>query len=490
MNAPMPSASTSERMPRAPGRRPAVLVVDPDRVSRRSVERALARAACDVETAERADAALEIVQYGAIDVVVSDTVLDDAVGRVFLDRVRALCGPRAPAFVFLCSSGDPAARAAHLRCGAADVIAKPFHPDELCARVEAVLARRVPPDVAGAGLRGHASDVHLTDVLGMLELGRYTGVLHVAAGSTVARVALLHGRIAEASFGTLTGAAAIHVLIERATVSTFRFERQEVQGAHSLSITELLLQSAVLEDTTRDGAPAAAPEPGAEATAADRLARMGVHRTPIELRRPRRVTSPDPRRPARRDVAKRVMGALHDPMLLGDVDLAGAEAVAQRAPAERFLRVELWASLDEGVAALVELMPTAAHHVMVTALRGDARELHLTWDLGGCGLVLRLVDVERPGAARDPRNVPDAVVVAPPAGDVLALHPARLAELGALAGSPHAVTVAALGGRGLTQTVAALFPGQDAALIGGGPAALTGDLRASLVRLVARWSQP
>ncbi len=137
-----------------------VLVVDDEPWVGKLVAAALADEGFEVETAAGGNAALAAFERLHPDLVLLDIMMPDLDGLTVLRRLRAI----SPVPVILLTArGMPGEIAGGLDQGADDYIAKPFHPDEVAARVRAVL-RRTPV--------GPARVVRVADI--EIDLGRRT----------------------------------------------------------------------------------------------------------------------------------------------------------------------------------------------------------------------------------------------------------------------------------------------------------------------------
>ncbi|MBC7315858.1 MAG: response regulator, partial [Chloroflexi bacterium] len=94
----------------------------------------------DVLTAPSGAQALQALVEAPPDLIVSDILMAEMDGFAFQRRVQALTGVSIP-FIFLTAKTDLADRLAGLKGGADDYITKPFDPEELVMRIEAVLRR-------------------------------------------------------------------------------------------------------------------------------------------------------------------------------------------------------------------------------------------------------------------------------------------------------------------------------------------------------------
>jgi diguanylate cyclase (GGDEF)-like protein len=114
-----------------------ILLID-DSQSHRAEIRAALEASGLFESVVEADdglRGLKLLLEGALDVVVCDLEMPGLDGEKLLRVKAANSGAANVPFIFLTASTDLARRARLLEQGACDVIAKPFHPADLIARV-------------------------------------------------------------------------------------------------------------------------------------------------------------------------------------------------------------------------------------------------------------------------------------------------------------------------------------------------------------------
>jgi DNA-binding response OmpR family regulator len=120
--------------------RGSVLVVDDEPTIREVVSRYLERAGYETREAADGPTALEAVAERAPDLIVLDLMLPGIDGLEVMRRVRERT-ERSGAIILLTAKGEENDRIVGLRLGADDYVVKPFSPDELVARVDAVLRR-------------------------------------------------------------------------------------------------------------------------------------------------------------------------------------------------------------------------------------------------------------------------------------------------------------------------------------------------------------
>jgi len=127
---------------------PLVLVADDEPRITKLVAIALSEEGFRVVTANGGKDAIAKAEEMRPDIVLLDLVMPDLDG---IEVMRELRERRPVPVILLTARGSTADRAKGLDLGADDYVAKPFHPDELAARVRAVL-RRSTGAVPGGGI--------------------------------------------------------------------------------------------------------------------------------------------------------------------------------------------------------------------------------------------------------------------------------------------------------------------------------------------------
>ena len=133
---------------------PLVLVADDEPRITKLVSIALGEEGFRVVTANSGEEALQKAEEVRPDIVLLDIVMPDLDG---IEVMRQLREWRPVPVILLTAKGSTADKAKGLDLGADDYIAKPFHPDELAARVRAVLRRSsgAQPGAGDRRLRRH-----------------------------------------------------------------------------------------------------------------------------------------------------------------------------------------------------------------------------------------------------------------------------------------------------------------------------------------------
>jgi DNA-binding response OmpR family regulator len=129
---------------------PKVLVVEDDRLTRTMVCTNRRHAGFDVVDVDRCSTAMECLQGAAFDAVVLDYMLPGPDGLTLLKHMRTQ-GVGTPVLM-LTARDEMALKVRALGLGADDYLTKPFHVDELVARVHALVRRaRAPIEVPARG---------------------------------------------------------------------------------------------------------------------------------------------------------------------------------------------------------------------------------------------------------------------------------------------------------------------------------------------------
>jgi two-component system response regulator MprA len=129
--------SEAEKVP-PPAR---VLVVDDDPRMLSMMRRVLEVDGYTVAVADEGDAALDILRRDPVDLLILDVMMPGSNG---FDVCRTVRRESALPILMLTARDEAIDKVTGLDCGADDYVVKPFNPDELMARVRALL-RRVQP---------------------------------------------------------------------------------------------------------------------------------------------------------------------------------------------------------------------------------------------------------------------------------------------------------------------------------------------------------
>src|SRR5438477_3102790 len=120
---------------------PRVLVVEDDPDIAQLVTRYLTKAGYTIQHVVSGDEALRTIASTAPDLLVLDLMLPHVDGLEVCKRVRSDEATAALPIIMLTARGDESERIVGLEIGADDYLSKPFSPNELVARVRALLRR-------------------------------------------------------------------------------------------------------------------------------------------------------------------------------------------------------------------------------------------------------------------------------------------------------------------------------------------------------------
>lgn len=130
--------------------KPHILLVDDEIAIIENLAPFLERSGFDVTTAADGEEALKLMEHAKPTLLVLDVLMPKLDGREVLRRLRK--GGHQVPVILLTQVGEAAERAMALEEGADDYLNKPFNPQELVARIRAVLRRAHPgqPSLAAA----------------------------------------------------------------------------------------------------------------------------------------------------------------------------------------------------------------------------------------------------------------------------------------------------------------------------------------------------
>jgi two-component system phosphate regulon response regulator OmpR len=131
-----------------------LLVIDDDDRIRGLIKEYLVRAGFRVSAARDAASARRLLEQMSFDLLVLDVMMPGEDGFTFARWLRGRPGEsgRTPVLI-LTARGLPDDRIAGLALGADDYLGKPFEPQELVLRIEAILRRAAPRAVAGGRIQ-------------------------------------------------------------------------------------------------------------------------------------------------------------------------------------------------------------------------------------------------------------------------------------------------------------------------------------------------
>ncbi len=145
-----------KRRARSYNRGVALLLIDDDRDLTALLRDYLAQKGFESETANDGVSGLRLATAKRFELILLDVMMPGMDGFAVLDELRRVNGTPV---LMLTARGEPDDRIQGLRAGADDYLPKPFHPDELVARIQAVLRR-----ATGVTARGKAAAIEFCGV--------------------------------------------------------------------------------------------------------------------------------------------------------------------------------------------------------------------------------------------------------------------------------------------------------------------------------------
>lgn len=120
-----------------------ILIVDDDPIMREAMNETLSAAGYETVQCADGESAERVLEAGDIDLVISDIRMPGIDGLELLKRTKA--GEEAPPFIVISGHATVPEAVEAMKCGAYDLLVKPFSYRELTSLVEAALTREVVP---------------------------------------------------------------------------------------------------------------------------------------------------------------------------------------------------------------------------------------------------------------------------------------------------------------------------------------------------------
>lgn len=188
-----------------------ILTVDDSRVCLKMVDRILTRAGHGVVTTQNPSEVSELIKAYSFDMVLIDIVMPQKDGWQLLAELRAMPQMHRLPIIMLSGIADAATRTRGIRAGADDFIVKPFDPEELEARVDALLARYRHPL---GQLSGVFDSTSLSQLLINVGESEASGTLHILTDRMAGQVLIHRGVLVDARFGERQGLAAMETILD------------------------------------------------------------------------------------------------------------------------------------------------------------------------------------------------------------------------------------------------------------------------------------
>ncbi len=166
------------------------------------------------------DEAWAMLKKNLPDLIISDVMMPGKNGFEVLKLARADAQTRSIPFIFLTARATVDDKIRGLEMGADDYLTKPFHIQELVARVKMVLVRveanaRVSKTTnESGGIFGNLEQMPLPDLLQVMEMGWRTGVITLDGDSDSGKLYIDNGKIVNASYRNLKGELAVYRMLK------------------------------------------------------------------------------------------------------------------------------------------------------------------------------------------------------------------------------------------------------------------------------------
>jgi DNA-binding response OmpR family regulator len=238
-----------------------VLLVDDSASVRAEMAAALRERGLNVTTAENGLMAISAALKSEPDLLLTDVEMPEMDGWTLLRMARGRKKLAHVPVVFLTALSDDMSRLQGYRMGVDDYLPKGLSPDEIVARLQGVVARRMSLNGAeNRGLRGDLQHVRLGSVLSFLEAEKKTGDLRLENGEDSAVLRLVQGVLRDVK-NLGYAASAIDRVFDLLDWTTGQFEFFTLApeqigdlGLEPLSVTYLLMEHARREDEANEQA--------------------------------------------------------------------------------------------------------------------------------------------------------------------------------------------------------------------------------------------
>jgi len=238
-----------------------VLLVDDSASVRAEMAAALRERGLNVTTAENGLMAISAALKSEPDLLLTDVEMPEMDGWTLLRMARGRKKLAHVPVVFLTALSDDMSRLQGYRMEVDDYLPKGLSPDEIVARLQGVVARRMSLNGAeNRGLRGDLQHVRLGSVLSFLEAEKKTGDLRLENGEDSAVLRLVQGVLRDVK-NLGYAASAIDRVFDLLDWTTGQFEFFTLApeqigdlGLEPLSVTYLLMEHARREDEANEQA--------------------------------------------------------------------------------------------------------------------------------------------------------------------------------------------------------------------------------------------
>lgn len=184
-----------------------ILIVDEDSNYISALRKELSQAGYDVVYWDDGKKALELTENLKPDLIISEVDLPQINGHMFFNEVKSIPELKKVPFIFISSQKRVNDRIQSMEIGVDDFIMKPFHVEEVIARIENLLheydSLKESKDNNGKGFSGSLSEMNLIDLIQTLEVGKKSAIIKLKYDTYQGSVHIQNGEIAGAAFQDL-----------------------------------------------------------------------------------------------------------------------------------------------------------------------------------------------------------------------------------------------------------------------------------------------
>ncbi len=190
-----------------------VLYLDPDESGAALLLEKLSQKGVSARYARSAEAALDILREGDIDLIVSEVNLGTEDGFLFATSLRQVPELSAIPLVFVTSRSEPTAIERGLAVGAVDYIVKPYMPEVVAGKIRKVIDERAS-QAPGRPVHGSFDEMALADVIRTIGQAKRSGQLAIPTAGKTAEIYFDRGRVVHAIHGHVKGELALMELLD------------------------------------------------------------------------------------------------------------------------------------------------------------------------------------------------------------------------------------------------------------------------------------
>ncbi len=190
-----------------------ILILDYDTNNINQLKTTLTSAGFAVHHLEEGKEPVELAKQIKADLIISTVDLGSIDGSQLFHKLRSLPNYATTPFVFISDEKKVDDRIKFIEVGVDDYITKPFHDDEIVARIKNLLSEITEHNdiqiETKKGFSGNLTEMNLVDLIQTLELGKKSAIIKLKHHTSVGTVYIAKGEVADASLDGLPPEKAI-----------------------------------------------------------------------------------------------------------------------------------------------------------------------------------------------------------------------------------------------------------------------------------------